>query len=51
MMNDDIDEDWSNHEDDDIEENTLEPEINDEVAPPPRRTTQQKHRPISKRTR
>ena len=38
-------------EEDDIEENTLEPEINDEVAPPPLRTTQQKDRPKSKRVR
>jgi len=48
---DDIEEDWSNHEDDGIEENTIEPEIDDEVAPPPRRTTQQKERPKSKRVR
>ena len=48
---DDIEEDWSNHVDDVIEENTIEPEIDDEVAPPPRRTTQQKERPKSKRVR
>ena len=48
---DDIDEGWSNYEEDDIEENTIEPEMDDEVAPPPRRTTQQKERPKSKRVR
>ena len=47
---DDIEEDWLDY-DDDIEENTIEPEMDDEVAPPPRRTTEQKERPKSKRVR
>ena len=50
-IDDDIDEEWSNYDEDDIEENTIEPEMDDEVAPPPRRTTQQKKRPKSKRVR
>ena len=38
-------------DDDDIEENTIEPDMDDEVAQPPRRTTQQRERPTSKRVR
>ena len=46
---DDIDEEWSNLDEDDIEVDTREPEMDQEVSPPPLRTTQQKERPKSKR--
>ena len=48
---DDIDEEWSNLDEDDIEVDTREPEMDQEVSPPPLRTTQQKERPKSKRVR
>ena len=48
---DDIDEEWSNLDEDDIEDELKGPDIDEEVAPPPRRTTQQRERPKSKRVR
>tara|TARA_Y100001954_G_scaffold27773_2_gene25077 strand:- start:34741 stop:36975 length:2235 start_codon:yes stop_codon:yes gene_type:complete len=48
---DDVDEDWSNDDDDDFEENTIEPEMDDEVTPPLRRTAQPRERTKSKRVR
>ena len=48
---DDIDEESSDLDEDDFEENTIEPEMDDEVSPPPRRTTQKRERPKSKRVR
>ena len=40
-----------NDDDDDIEENTIEPEMDDEVIPPPRRSAQLRERTKSKRVR
>ncbi len=51
LDDDEIDEDWSNQDEDDVEENSMEPEMDDEVVPPPRRITQQRERPKSKRVR
>ena len=48
---DDIDEESSDLDEDDSEENAIEPEMDDEVSPPPRRTTQKRERPKSKRVR
>ena len=48
---DDIDEESSDLDEDDSEENAIEFEMDDEVSPPPRRTTQNRERPKSKRVR
>lgn len=48
---DDIDEESSDLDEDDSEENAIEFEMDDEVSPPPRRTTQKRERPKSKRVR
>ena len=42
LDDDEIDEESSDLDEDDFEENTIEPEMDDEVSPPPRRTTQKK---------
>ena len=51
LDDDEIDEESSDLDEDDFEENTIEPEMDDEVSPPPRRTTQKRERPKSKRVR
>ena len=51
LDDDDIDEESSDLDEDDFKENTIEPEMDDEVSPPPRRTTQKRERPKSKRVR
>jgi hypothetical protein len=48
---DDIDEEWLNLDEDDIEEDAIESDMDEEVAAPPRRTSQQRERPKSKRVR